>query len=241
GPITNGGDWNLYPNVQHYHHQWFAVPRTLEPTNGLMLQTQYGSSYGAYPDWNQFGCKMPKTWLVFPYSTNGLAVSNRQQYVLRFKYNWTGTNASVFNLSSNVHSMVGSIAPFEHVTERSTNWTQFTCVIPTNVTTSWIYWTLGVDVQGAPRAQVDAVQFIPIPKPTEDDFALVQDGDNMIVQWNTLPFAYFHLEYASDLKGPWATNTVTPSVTNYVASVTFTNTGGNGKRFYRMHHNLHQN
>jgi hypothetical protein len=237
GPITNGGDWVLQPNNQQLHHPWIAVPRTLQPTNKLMLQTVFGSSYGAYNDYNDMGCKMPQTYLVYTnYVNNQLVLfSNRQVHVLRFKYNWQVTNGTSLSLSTNINQFVGSQTPFLNIGDKSTNWTQFTCLLPTNITTTMLYWTLFVSTYVQPGAQVDAVQFIPVPKPTIADFGYVLSDNKMTVQWNTLPFTYHHLEYATNLTGPWITNTFTPVITNYVANVTYTNFGG--YRFFRMTHN----
>lgn len=225
----------LNPGVTY---PWGYMDRILTPTNGYMaVSPQPWLSGGQAKLWSSIENKT----VVYTNLSNGLKITNAANFILRFKYTFEKIQNGVAYFRCATNPTTGfflanmSSAP-------TTNWTQVTTIVTGNSDFSVpIYWILIKDAaQGGPAgpfARLDAVQAIKIPGPTADDLGIDLDGNLVKVQWNTLTYipGRFHMEYAENVAGPWATNTVIPVVSDYVATVTFTNSGGN--RFYRMAHN----
>jgi len=219
-PTNNGGS-STWP-------WWIKQPRAFAPTNGWVA-VSWGFTNAGIPDGrSQINC-------TIPYQTN--AWGDRVDYILQFKYTFTNTTVGTSAFFRCATNLTGTNNIVILNSPQTTNWTQVTePLLVESGAYPKLYWVLA----NSGKAALDAVQFVPVPPPAPADFGLGASGTGggtvAVVQWQTLPFRRWHLEYADDLHGPWATNTAVPAVADFVATATFTNAGPT-IRFYRMAHN----
>ncbi len=236
-----GNAWDTTSNifVNPIQWPWGVAPRLLAPTINGYMATSYLYNKGGMPTGiGILDCSTPFTDLAYT-NSNGVVIYDVQNYIMRFQYRFLNPTGNSFRCT---YSVTNGPVIANLLATTGTNWNEVTVVITNLVQFTKMNWV--VSSSGSipqPIAELDAVQFIPIPGPSTNGISLSAniDGTNTIVnlQWNTLLYDPIHwrLLYTPDLSLPMATNNVSPIVTDYVASISFTNSV-DLNMFYRFVH-----